>query len=95
MYTTEENFLNEDLGCGVEDFELLPSKDYVHLGRMGVPEREFDGHLLKLYSPYAETCNAQARNQEVSALHASLPKATSAKRALDLHVGARTEKSVH
>ena len=63
---------------------------------MGVPTRAFDGQLLELYSPYAESSNTPARNQEVSALHAALSKATSAqsyirKRALDLHVGNRTE----
>ena len=46
---------------------------------MGVTAQEFDGQHLKLYSPYAETTNTHARNQEVSALHAVLPKATSAK----------------
>ena len=79
MRDTEENFPNEDLDYGVEDFELLPSKDYIHLGRMGVPTQEFDGQLLKLDSPYDEASNTQARNQEVSALHAALSKATSAK----------------
>ena len=72
---------------------MPPSKDYIHLGRMGVPAQEFDGKLPKLYSPYAETNGQQIQDQAVSALHVTQPKATSGK-GRPTFTSAREQKTV-
>ena len=58
---------------GEDDFEILNRSDYVHIGRVGIPEQESDGQLSKLYSPYGPPIEKIANPS--SALRVAMSKA--------------------